>query len=261
MEPCRLTKQSPSNHAAQIAAASSPLEISARTRARLAGVFEALEGFPAAFGQTVVFGSLVIAGDAAATAHNILANQTLFRLGFLIPLLAVGFHVVWAVLFFQLFSIVNRTVALIGLVAMLVGCAIQAAATIPYLGALLILQSPSSLRDFSTAQQQQLGLFLLNLSHSTFGTYLIFFGFWCVLAGYLIIKAGFVPRILGVLLILDGVGWMTLLWPPLATSIYTAISIVAACAEFPLLLWFIIFGVDNERWQRRAPAASVPAPA
>lgn len=96
-----------------------------------------------------------------------------------------------------------------------------------------------------------------SLSHQTFNTY----GFWCVLAGYLIITSGFVPRILGVLLIVDGLGWMTFLWPPFATSIYAAISIVAACAEFRLLLWFIVFGVSNERWQRRAKAARVAAPA
>jgi len=203
----------------------------------------------------------VVSGDAAATAQNIVSNQTLFRLGFLIPLVAVGFHVAWVVLFFQLFNNVNRTINLIALVAMLVGCAIQGAATIPYLGALFTLQNSSSLSGFTAAQQQQLAVFLINLSHQTFNTYLIFFGFWCVLAGYLIITSGFVPRILGVLLILDGLGWMTFLWPPLATSIYTAISIVAACAEFPLLLWFIIIGVSNERWQRQAKTAGVAAPA
>ena len=137
---------------------------------------------------------------------------------------------------------------------MLVGCAIQAAATIPYLRALLTLQSSSSLSGFSAAQQQELALFFLNLSHQTFNTYPIFFGFWCVLAGYLIVSAGFVPRVLGVLLILDGLGWMTFLWPPFATSIYTVISIGAACAEFPLLLWFLVFGVNDGR-RRRATAA------
>ena len=95
-------------------------------------------------------------------------------------------------------------------------------------------------------------MLLINLSHQTFNTYLVFFGFWCVLAGYLITRSTFVPRILGVLLIADGVGWMLFLWPPLATSIYTLITIVSASAEIPLLLWFLIFGVNSVRWSQQA---------
>ncbi len=140
------------------------IEMTPRSKARLAGVFEALEGFPAAFGQTVVVGTLVVTGDAAATAHNIAANETLFRLGFAIPLIAVGAHIVLIVLFYQLFKPVSRTVNLLAFVAMLVGCAIQALATLPYLGALVVLQSGSSLTAFTGAQQQELAMFLIGLS-------------------------------------------------------------------------------------------------
>src|SRR5579864_2569925 len=72
--------------------------LSPRARARLSGVFQALEGLPAVFGQTIVLGMLVVNGDPAATARNILANEGLYRLGFAIPLVAVGFHVAWALL-------------------------------------------------------------------------------------------------------------------------------------------------------------------
>ncbi len=101
--------------------------MSPRSRARLAGLFEALEGFPAAFGQVVVIGTLASSGDATITAHNILANENLYRLGFLIPLAAVGSHIVWTLLIYQLFAPVNRTIALLAAFVMLVGCAIQAA--------------------------------------------------------------------------------------------------------------------------------------
>ncbi len=84
-----------------------------RARARLAGVFEALEGFPAAFGQVTVIAMLAASGDAATTAHNILANEGLYRLGFAIPLAAVGLHIVWTLLIYQLFLPVNRTLALV----------------------------------------------------------------------------------------------------------------------------------------------------
>ena len=222
--------------------------MSPRGRARLAGVFEALEGFPAAFGQVVVVGMVAAAGDAATTAHNILANEGLYRLGFAVPLAAVGFHIVWTLLMYQLFLPVNRTLALLAMLVMLVGCAIQAAAAVVYAAPLVILQSTG----LDNVQQQNLALAFLNLSTEAFHTYLIFFGLWCVLTGYLIYRSTFLPRILGVLLIADGVGWMLYLWPPLAASIYPVIAIVSACAELPLLLWFLIFGVNQEKWKAAA---------
>jgi hypothetical protein len=183
--------------------------LSPRAKARLAGVFEALEGLPAAFGQTIVLGMLAVGGDAAATAHNILTHEMLYRLGFAIPLLAVSFHIVWVLLFYQLFKPVNRTINLLAACVILVGCAIQALAALVYLAPLLILQSGHSLGAFNAAQREDLALVFVNLSHQTFNVYLIFFGFWCVLAGYLIFKSTFMPRILGVLLVLDGLGVYT----------------------------------------------------
>src|SRR5215831_4711956 len=130
--------------------------LSPRGRARLAGVFEGLEGLPAAFGQTIVLGMLVVSGNAAATAHNILAHQALFRLGFAVPLLAVCFHVAWAALFYQLFRPVNRTINGLATFAILVGCALQASAAVLYMGPLLILQDGAGLDAFSVAQRQDL---------------------------------------------------------------------------------------------------------
>lgn len=229
--------------------------ISPRARARLSGVFEALEGLPAVFGQTIVLGMLVVNGDPAATARNILANEGLYRLGFAIPLLAVGFHVTWALLIYQLFGIVNRTINQLAFYAILVGCAIQAIAAVVYLSPLVVLQADP--------HQAALASVLINMSHLTFDVYLIFFGLWTALVGYLIIRSTFMPRVIGVLLVLDGIGWMTYLVPPFATSIFTVIAITAGVAEFSLLLWMLVFGVNNERWHQQASRAnavmSVPA--
>lgn len=231
--------------------------ISPRARARLAGLFEALEGFPAAFGQVVVVGTLVVANDAAATAGNILDHQVLYRLGFAIPLLAVGFHIVWALLMYQLLRVVNRTISVLAFSVILVGCAIQAAAALVYLAPLVILQDGHTLTAFTTQQLQSTTLVLVDMSRQTFNLYLIFFGLWCVLAGYLIFRSTFLPRVLGVLLVLDGLGWMTFLWPPLATSIYPAIAVVSGVAELPLLLWLLVFGVDEKRWLEQATQAGI----
>lgn len=222
--------------------------ISPRARARLSGVFEALEGLPAAFGQTIVLGMLVVNGDPTATARNILANEGLYRLGFAIPLLAVGFHVTWALLIYQLFGIVNRTVNQLALYAILVGCAIQAIAAVVYLSPLVVLQADP--------RQAVLASVLISMSHLTFDVYLIFFGLWCALVGYLILRSTFMPRVIGVLLVLDGIGWMSYLVPPFATSIFTVIAVTSGVAEFSLLLWMLVFGVNNERWHQQAQLAT-----
>ena len=232
------------------------LILSPRAKARLAGVFEALEGFPAAFGQVYVLGSLVVAGNAAATAHNILTQQGLFRLGFAVPLVAVAFHLAWILLFYQLFRVVNQTINLLATFVIIVGCAVQAVAAVFFLIPLLILQGGPSLNAFNAAQQQSLALWSVDVSHTAFNVYLIFFGLWCVLTGYLIFRSVFLPRILGILLILDGIGWMLFLWPPLANSIYPLIAVTSGVAEFSLIIWLLVFGVNNQRWYEQAQAAA-----
>jgi Domain of unknown function (DUF4386) len=172
--------------------------LSPRARARLSGVFEALEGLPAVFGQTIVLGMLVVNGDPAATARNV------------------------------------------------IGCSIQAVAAVVYLSPLIVL--------LSDAHHGNVAMLLINMSRLTFDVYLIFFGFWCALLGYLIVRSTFMQRLIGALLILDGIGWMTFLVPPVATSIYALIAVVAGLAEFSLLLWMLIFGVNNERWRAQGLA-------
>lgn len=223
--------------------------LSPRARARLSGVFQALEGMPAVFGQTIVLGIVVVNGNASSTAHNIMANETLYRIGFALPLVAVGFHITWALLIYHLFRVVNRTINQLALLVILVGCALQAAAAVVYLSPVLYLQAGFTQFDGV--------LLLINLSRLTFDVYLIFFGLWCVLLGYLIVRSTFMPRLIGVLLLADGLGWMTYLVPPFASAIFPAIAVVAGVAEFSLLLWMLIFGVNSERWYEQARLSTI----
>jgi hypothetical protein len=229
---------------------------SPRAKARVAGVFEALEGTGSAGGQVVILGSFVVAGNAAATATNILANQPLFWAGFTFQVLGVVFHVVWALLFYELFKVVNRTIALLALCAVLVCCAMQALTALLYLAPLLVLNGGSALSGFTTAQVQALAYALLKVNGQAFNVDLVFYGFWCVLSGYLIVRSTFMPRILGVLLMLDGVGWMLYMLPPLATFLFPAIAVAAGLAEIPLQLWLIVMGVNSARWKAQASAAA-----
>ena len=229
--------------------------MSPRLKARIAGIFEALEGAASAGGQVVILNKLVVSANAAATAANILGQQPLFMFGFAVSLLGVAFHVVWTLLFYDLFRPVNRSLALLAAFFGIVTCAMQALTAFFYISPLLILQSGGSSSAFSATQLQALALLLLKLNGQAFNIDLVFFGFWCIVSGYLIARSTFLPRILGVLLMIDGLGWALYVSPPLATQLFALIATASAVAELPLQFWLIVFGVNSQRWQAQAGAA------
>ena len=227
-------------------------EASPRFKARMAGVFEVLEGMTSAFGQVFVLGRLVVFSDAATTAANILGHQPLFWLGFVSSLIGVACHIAWTLLFYELFKPVNRSLSLLAAFVGLVVCGLQALTSLLYLAPLLILQGGSSVSAFTAEQLQALALIFLKLNAYAFEIDLVFFGFWCVLAGYLIFRSTFLPRILGVLLAIDGLGWATYMYPPLASYLFPFIAAASALAEIPLQLWLVVMGVNPQRWKEQA---------
>ena len=230
-------------------------EASPQFKARMAGAFQLLEALTATFGQVIVLDKLVVTGNAAATAANILGHERLFWLGFASSLIGVAFHIAWALLMYELLKPVNTSLSLLAAFVILVGCAIQALTSLLYLAPLIILQGGSSLSAFAPEQLQALALVFLRLNDYAFQIYLVFFGVWCLLIGYLIFRSTFLPRILGVLLAISGLGWVTYLYPPLAHRVYPIIAAASALGEIPLELWLIVMGVNVQRWKEQASAA------
>jgi hypothetical protein len=233
---------------------------SPRFHARLAGVFEALEGMASSWGQVFILGRLVVFGDAAATAANILGHQRLFWFGFVLSLLGVAFHIVWTLLFYSLFQPVNKSLSLLAAFVGIVVCALQALTAFLYVTPLLVLQGGDSLAAFTTQQLQALAMIFLKLNAYAFDIDLVFFGLWCALTGYLIFRSAFLPRILGVLLALDGVGWMMFVVPPFAGQIFPFIAAASALAEIPLQLWLLAVGVNSQRWKQQASVTGGSSP-
>jgi hypothetical protein len=222
----------------------------------MAGVSQLLEAITATFGQVIVLDRLVVSGNAAATAANILGHERLFWLGFASSLIGVVFHIGWVLLLYDLLKPVNRRLSLFAMFVILVGCAIQALTTLLYLAPLLVLTGGSSLSAFTADQLPALALMFLRLNAYAFDIYLVFFGLWCVLTGYLIFRSSFLPRVLGVLLAISGLGWMTYLSPPLAMRLFFPYIVAAsAFGEIPLELWLIVMGVNAQRWKEQAGAA------
>ncbi|HWD90482.1 MAG TPA: DUF4386 domain-containing protein [Mucilaginibacter sp.] len=226
--------------------------ISPRAKARVAGICEFFEGLLSAYGQVSILGSLVVAGNSAATAANILGHQQLFWFGFAISVLGAAFHIAWGYLFYELFKPVNASIARFAAFTVILCSAMQAVTALLYAAPMIVLQHGNSLSSFSNAQLQELMMFFLKLNNYAFEIDLVFFGLWCVLSGYLISKSTFMPRIIGVLLMIDGLGWMMYIFPQFAYSIFMVIAIASGLAEVPLQLWLIIMGVNSRRWYEQA---------
>lgn len=230
------------------------LDTSPQLYARIAGVSYLVGALLSVLGQMVVLGMIVVPGNATATVANILSHETLFRLGFVFSLLTVPFHLVWAVLFNGLFRPVNRNVSLLAGFVMLMTCMIWTLSSLLYLAPLLVLRGKIALSAFTPEQMQAVVLTLFNLNALAYDIGLVFFGFWYVLIGYLIFRSTFLPRIIGALGVLAGVGYLTLLWQPLAHYLYPYNLALAGPGEISLLLWLVVKGVNARKWKETAGA-------
>jgi len=121
----------------------------------------------------------------------------------------------------------------------------------------LYLASASIPNIKARMSRQALALMFVKLRVYSFDIYLVFFGFWCILIGYLIFRSTFLPRILGVLVAISGLGWVTYLSPQLANHLWPAIATASALGEIPLEFWLIVMGLNVQRWKEQASAAGM----
>jgi hypothetical protein len=228
-------------------------EASPRPRARFTGVVYLFYFLTAVLGEVLLRG-MVVEGDAAATASNILGHQTLFRLGLATGLISTASYIAVTALFYDLFKPVNRSLSLLAAFFSLVGCAILAFASLFQVAPLVVLGSGQYLNIFTAEQLRSLAYLFLELYGEGVNICFVFFGVYCVLIGYLIFKSIFMPRILGVLMAFAGLGWLTFLSPPLANHLSPDNLILGFVAELALMLWLLVMGVNVQRWKEQASA-------
>ena len=228
-------------------------EASPRPRARITGVVYLLYFLTAVFGEFLLRG-LVADGDAAATATNILAHQSLFRLGLATGLIATACYIAVTALFYGLFKPVSSSLSLLGAFFSLVGCAILAFGSLFQLAPLVLLGGSPYLNVFKVEQLRALALMFLELNTQAGNICVVFFGVYCLLIGYLIFRSAFLPRILGGLMALAGLGWLTFLSPPLASHLSPYNLVLGFLAELLLCLWLLVMGVNVQRWKEQASA-------
>ncbi len=227
--------------------------ISPKRLARIAGVFYALD---CAFGPSMyALRKFVVLGNPGTTAANILAHTTMFQLGYTGNLIAVATYIGVTALFYVLFKPVNRPVSVLAAFLSLAGCIVTAVGTVFYVSPLFLLGSAHASTVFTAAQSQALGIVFIKLYGQFFNLSFVFFGFYCALIGYLILKSTFLPRILGAGMMLAGLGGLTFLWPPLMHALYPYV-LLGSIGELALTGWLLVFGVNSERWKEQAATAA-----
>jgi len=229
-------------------------EVSPRPEARITGVVYLFYFLAAVLGEFFLKG-FVVDGDATATANNILAHQPLFRLGLATGLIATACYIALTALFYDLFKPVNKSLSLLAAFFSLVGCAITAFGSMFQLAPLVVLGGSQYLSVFKVEQLRAVALMFLELNTQTSNICLVLFGFYDLLIGYLMFRSVFLPRVLGVLMALAGLGWLTFLYPPLANSLSPYILVLGFLAELFLMLWLLVKGVNVQRWKGQASAA------
>jgi hypothetical protein len=155
-----------------------------------------------------------------AMLGEFLVGRGLVEFGNAVNLIAFTFYIAVTVLFYHMFKPVNRNFSLLAALFSIVGCII---------GSLSVFHlAPPHISAF------------------------LFFGPYCVLIGYLILKSTFLPRFLGVLMVSAGLGWLIFLLPSLADSLANAIEALGILAEASLMLWLFVMGVNEQRWRAQA---------
>jgi hypothetical protein len=215
--------------------------------ARITGVLYLVIIVGGLFSEVVVRAGALVAHDAAATARNILASESLFRLGFASDVVVFLSDVAVAVLLYVLLQPVSRTLSLAAAAFRLTGTAIYGVNLLNHIGALLVLGDATPLAASEPAQAQALSALFLELHRYGYDLGLAFFGLHCLLLGVLLWRSREFPGILGILMGLAAINYLvgsfTLFLHPEGAPLIAPIYVVALVAELSLCLWLLIRGV------------------
>jgi hypothetical protein len=227
-------------------------ETSPSTRARILGALYLFVIIAGIIAQKLISDRLVVGDDAVRTAANIVANKSLYRLGYLIFMLEMAAQVVVSIMFYDLLKPVNRSVARISAIMGLTASGIKTFARLFYYAPLILLGGSAYLSAIEPAQLAALSLASIKINNQGAAIALIFFGFEVSIRGWLILESEFLPRFLGVLSMIGGLGWLTYLWPPLGSQAFTLVALFAIAGVILTTGWFFVRGVDDAKWRARA---------
>ena len=225
--------------------------------ARMAGLLFIITIAAGGFGEGYAPAQLMVSNDAAATVANLKANDMLYRLSFAAYLVEALCDVAIAVLFYLLLKPVSRGLAMFTVFLGLLSTALYAACEIFYFGLpQLLLRDSEYLKTFTPEQLNTLTLLSLKLFNYGAGLFLIFYGTGWIVRGVLMIRSGYFPKLLGLLMVVGGLGFVaSTVCQVLAPQFVTPYMLFAmAPGGILLALWLVIRGVNVAKWEARTAA-------
>ncbi|MBK5272586.1 MAG: DUF4386 domain-containing protein [Bacteroidia bacterium] len=216
--------------------------------ARAAGFLYLITIIAGGFAEMFVREGLTVPGNAVATAHNILASEQMYRYGFVADLFVIICGTFLTLIFYILFKPVNRNLSLLALIFGSIAAAVMAVNLLNQFAPLLLLHNTGYLKAFKIEQLQTFSLFFLDLQSQGYNISLLLFAFYFPIIGWLVYKSNFLPRTLGVLYALAGLGYLinSLAWflfPHLAAHLFPYVLLPAFIGETSMSLWLIFKGI------------------
>ena len=232
---------------------------STKKTARLAGLLWFLSTATGAFGLISIRSNIIVAGDAAATAANVMASEFLYRAAIVSSLFSYIFLFFTALTLFHLFKEVNQRLATVLLTSMMVSVAIAVVNTLNHFGVLLVLSQSDFLNVFNPEQLSAMAFIFLRLANgSGQGLLEIFWAPFYFTFGLLVIRSKFLPTIFGILLMIMGTGFAInvfekFLIPQFFPALFTQLAMLGgALGGIPTMLWLLIKGARVQPFNNQA---------
>lgn len=220
--------------------------VSPRTTATVAGLSLLLMAILAPFANFYALGNLVVANDAKTTAENIMASSELFRIGIACFLIVALLDVIVAWALLVLLEPVNKSLSLLAAWFRLVYAAVFSIALMPLLAVLHLLSRAESLKGLETNQLNAQVMLSLSAFKSGWDLGLVIFGFHLLVLGYLIFKSSFIPKWLGVLVGIAGIGYLADGFGKILIPDYSiTVAMFTFVGEFLLIFWLLSKGIKG----------------
>ena len=206
----------------------------------------------ALFAYLYVRGQVIVPNDMAQTATKILAHEQLYRLGFSAAVVVVICNLPLGLILFELLKVVHPRLALLALVFVTASATLEAVNLCNYIEPLFTFSLPEYRSAFHANEIQALARGPIRMFEYVFSVSLTFFGVFCVLIGFLILRSKFLPAILGLLMIAAGVTYWINSFRLFLTLPLPYIGWVTLIAELSLALWLLVVGVNDAKWREQA---------
>ena len=232
------------------------IETAPQLYARLGGALYLVIILFGAFAEGFVTNKLLVAGDVAATAQNIVAAPLLWRVHVMANLVVVLCAVPLLWIEYLLLRPVSKNLVVLAVMLNLVSLGVEAMSKVFLLMVMPTLAEAETLHVLGPHQGPLLASFALRAHAISFNVALLFFGGTCLVNGYLIFKSGYLPRVIGILMQVAGgcylvACWAALFAPALAGILLPTILLPSLIGESSLCLWLLVKGVNSAKWQAR----------